>query len=499
MLKLRDLGNPPEFWEYFEQISKIPHCSGYEERIRNYIKNEAEKFKFETKTDKVGNLLVIIPPKSNIESTVILQSHLDMVCEKNENTRHDFSKDSLKLKVIEKGSNKWVTADGTTLGADNSTGISSQLALMKKIYNGELDFNHLGLDLLFTLDEEIGMTGAYQIDDEMVNGNQLINLDGIQDEVITIGSVGMIHSSFEIKLERTNIKKEENELEVVKIIITGLLGGHSGGDINRGRANAIKLIARILRKLNHKYSIYINSINGGKADNAIPREANSILYVKKKEVSEINNCINTLLTEIKKEFIGIDNNIEISIQKLEDFKNNEIFSKEIQNKILFVLDLMPNGPISIHPDIENLVFTSSNLASISTKKNRITIIASQRSFEEYSYEVVHEKIIALFSLAGLNFKFIKRGGVRSWNPNFSSNLLKVSKETYKELFNEEIKVQVIHATLETGLFKLKFPKIDIISFSPKIEGAHSPYEQLNVMSVEKYWRFLLGVLKNLSP
>ena len=289
MLKLRDLGNPSEFWEYFEQISKIPHCSGFEERIRNYIKNEAENFKFETKIDKVGNLLVKIPPKSNIKSTVILQSHLDMVCEKNEKTIHNFSKDPLKLKVIEKGGYKWVTADGTTLGADNSTGISSQLALMKKIYNGELDFNHLGLDLLFTLDEEIGMSGAYQIDEEIVNGNQLINLDGIHDGVITIGSVGMIHSSFEIILERSNIKIEEDELDVVKIIITGLLGGHSGGDINRNRANAIKLIARILRKLNHKYSIYINSINGGKADNAIPREANSILYVKEKEVSEIIN------------------------------------------------------------------------------------------------------------------------------------------------------------------------------------------------------------------
>jgi dipeptidase D len=498
LLKLRDLGNPSEFWEYFEQISKIPHCSGFEERIRNYIKNEAENFHFEAKIDKVGNILVRIPPKSNIKSTVILQSHLDMVCEKNEKVKHDFSKDPLNLKVFKKGGNKWVTADGTTLGADNGTGISSQLALMKKIYNGELDFNHLGLDLLFTRDEEIGMTGAYQIDEEMVNGNQLINLDGFQEGVITIGSVGMIHSAFEIKLESSNIKKEEDEFKVVKIIITGLLGGHSGWDINRGRANAIKLIARILRKLNRKYSIYINSINGGKADNTIPREANSILYVKEKEVSEIFDYVNTLSTEIKKEFIGIDNNIEISIQKLEDFKNNEVFSKKIQNKMLNVLNLMPNGPISIHPDVENLVFTSSNLASISTTKNRITILTSQRSFEEYSYEVVHEKIIALFLLAGLNFKFKKRGGVRSWNPDFSSNLLKVSKETYKKLFNEEIKVQVIHATLETGLLKLKFPKIDIVSFSPKIEGAHSPYEKLNVMSVEKYWKFLLGVLKNLS-
>lgn len=498
MLKLRDLGNPPEFWEYFEQISKIPHCSGHEEQIRNYVKKEAENLNFQTKIDRVGNLLVSIPPKNNVKTTVILQSHLDMVCEKNDNNIHDFSTDSLKLKVNEIDGKKWLTADGTTLGADNGTGIASQLAIMKKSYNGELEFSHLQLELLFTLDEEVGMTGAYQIDEDMINGNQLINLDGIQDDVITIGSVGMISSSFEAKLERININKEEDELEAIKIIITGLLGGHSGGDIHRGRANAIKLMVRILRKLNRKYSIYIYSINGGKANNAIPREANSILYVKVKEISEILNYSNTLLTEIKKEYIDTEENIKISILKLEDFNDNEVFPKDFQNKFLNILYIMPNGPISMHPNIENLVFTSSNLASISTKKTRIIIITSHRSFEEYQYQVIYEKIIALFSLAGLDFKFKKRGSVGSWNPDFSSELLRISKETYRELFNQEIRVQVIHATLETGLFKLKFPKIDIISFSPKIEGAHSPYEQLNVMSVGKYWRFLLGILKKLS-
>jgi len=497
LLKLRDLGNPPEFWEYFEQISKIPHCSGYEERLRNYIKNEAEKFNFETKIDKVGNLLVTILPKSNLESTVILQSHLDMVCEKNNKTRHDFSKDPLKLNVIEKGGNKWVTADGTTLGADNSTGIASQLALMKKIYNGELEFSNLQLDLLFTLDEEFGMTGAYQIDEDMINGNQLINLDGVQDNVITIGSVGITTSSIKIKLERTNLFKEDDNLEVLKIIITGLLGGHSGEDINKGRANAIKLIARILWKLNKRYSIYINSLNGGEASNAIPRESSSILYVKKKEVSEISNYVNILSTEIKNEFINTDDNIDISIQNLEDFKNNEVIPKVIQDKLLNVLYIMPNGPISIHPDFADLVFTSSNLASIETKKNRMIIITSQRSFEEYSYKVVYERIIALLSLAGLNFKFKVLNSIRSWNPDFSSYLLKISKETYRKLFNQELKVQLIHATLETGLLKLKFPNMDIVSFSPKIEGAHSPSERLDVKSVEKYWGFLLGIIKNL--
>lgn len=498
MLELKELGNPPEFWEYFEQIAKIPHCSGHEEQIRNYVKNEAEKFKFETKIDKVGNLLVRIPPKNNRKSNIILQSHLDMVCEKNENTIHEFSKDPLELKIIEIDGNKWVTANGTTLGADNATGIASQLAIMKKIRNGELEFGQLGLDLLFTIDEEIGMSGAYQIDEDMINGNQLINLDGIQDKVITIGSVGIISSSFEIKLERINIIQEEDELEVIKIIVSGLLGGHSGGDINRGRANAIKLIAMILWKLNSKYSIFINSINGGKSSNAIPREADSILYVNKKELTGITNYIDTLSTEIKNEFSSNDENIEISIQKLEDFKSNEILSKNIQDKILNVLHIIPNGPISMHPDIENLVFTSSNLASILTKKNRIIIITSQRSFEEYSYKVVYEKINALISLTGLNFKFKNRGSVGSWNPDFSSNLLKVSKDTYEELFNEDIKVQVIHATLETGLLKLKFPNMDIVSFSPKIEGAHSPSERLDVKSVENTWKFLLGVLKNLS-
>ncbi len=498
LLKLRDLGNPPEFWEYFEQISKIPHCSGYEGQIRNYVKKEAEKFNFESKIDKVGNLSVSIPPKNIKKSNIIIQSHLDMVCEKNENAIHEFSTDPLKLKINEIDGRKWVTADGTTLGADNGTGIASQLALMKKVHSGELEFGQLGLDLLFTIDEEFGMSGAYRIDEDMINGNQLITLDGIQDEVITIGSVGLINSSFKIKFERDNLNQEGDKLEVVKIIITGLLGGHSGGDINRGRANSIKLIARILRKLNRKYSIYINSINGGKAGNAIPRESNSIIFINNNELIEITNYLNTLSTEVKNEFINTDAKIEISIQKLEDFKDNEVFSKNFQDKILDVLYIMPNGPISMHPDIENLVFTSSNLASISTTKNRMKIITGQRSFEEYSYKVVYEKIGALLSLAGLEFKFKRRISVGSWNPDFSSNLLKVSKDTYKELFNEDVKVQAIHATLETGLFKLKFPKIDIISMSPKIEGAHSPSERLDVKSVEKYWKFLLGILKNLN-
>ena len=498
MLNLRDLGNPSEFWEYFEQISKIPRCSGKEEQIRNYVKSEAEKFEFETKIDKAGNLLVRITSKNDKNPIIILQSHLDMVCEKNEKTIHDFSKDPLKLKIIEINGKKWLTADGTTLGADNGVGIAYQLAFMKKIHNGELEFGNIGLDLLFTVNEEDGLIGAFQIDKDLIKGNSLINLDGEREDIITIGCAGGILTNAKIKLDTIQINQEGDELEAMKIIITGLIGGHSGADIHRGRANAIKLIARILWKLNNNFCIYVNSINGGKRHNAIPRESNSIIYIRKKESTEIIDYINKLTTEMKLEFSSIENNLDISIQKLVDIDINKVLSKETQNKILNILYIMPNGPISMHPYIKNLVLTSTNLASILTKKHRMIVITSQRSFEVFSNLIISEKIMALFKLTDLNIKLKTIGGYGGWKPDFSSNLLKISKETYKELFNEEVNAKAFHVGLEPGVFKIKFPEVEMISIGPNTIGPHSPDERLEIKSVEKLWKFLIKLLKNLN-
>ncbi|MHA1254746.1 MAG: beta-Ala-His dipeptidase [Promethearchaeota archaeon] len=498
MVNFRELGNPGEFWEYFKEISKIPRCSGNEGQIRTYVKNQAEKFNYQTKVDKAGNLLVSIPPKNGGNSIVILQSHLDMVCEKNENTLHDFSKDPLKLKVIEINGKQWITAEETTLGADNATGMAYQLTLMKKISSGELEFGSLGLDLLFTVKEEVGLIGAFQIEEGLIRGDTLINLDSGRDDSITIGCATGLITTVNVKLGFIQINPEDEELEPIKILVTGLIGGHSGADIHRGRANAIKLMAKILWKLNDRYSINVQSINGGKEHNAIPRESNSILYVRKNDLSDIMDYVNALATEVKSEFTGVDDNIEISIQKLNVFGDTNVFSEAFQNKILSILYLMPHGPISMHPHTKDLVRTSNNLASIVTNKYQLKILIGLRSFNGFSNKVTAEKIASLFKIANLTVRLKTQGSEGDWKPDFSTNLLKIAREAYKELFNMEVSAQGRHIGLEPRAFKLKIPELEAICIGPNLSGAHSPDEQLDIKSVEKIWKFLIQLLNKLT-
>ncbi len=499
MVNFRELGNPGEFWEYFEEISKIPRCSGNEGQIRAYVKKEAEKFNYQTRIDKAGNLLVSIPAKNGGNSVIILQSHLDMVCEKNENTLHDFSKDPLKLKVIEINGKQWITAEGTTLGADNAAGMAYQLTLMKKISSGEFEFGSFGLDLIFTVMEEAGLIGAFQIEEDLIRGDTLINLDSGRDDTITIGCATGKMITANVKLDLIQITPEDAELEAIKIIVTGLVGGHSGADIHRGRANAIKIMAKILWKLNDRYLINVQSINGGTRHNAIPRESNSILYVKKKDISDIMDYVNTLAIEIKSEFTGVDDNIEISVQKLNDFVDNNVFSEVFQNKILSILYVIPHGPISMHPHIKDLVRTSNNLAIIETKKNQLKILIGLRSFNGFSNKDTAEKINSIFKLANLKARLRTLGGEGSdWKPDPSTKLLKKAKEAYKELFNEEVSAQGRHVGLEPRAFKQKIPELEAICIGPNLSGAHSPDERLEIKSVEKIWRLLLNLLKKLE-
>jgi len=254
MMDIKELGNPTEFWEYFEKITKIPRCSGKEEKIREFIKNQAEMMSFESLVDNGGNLIIRIPSKSKAHnSKVILQCHMDMVCEKNEKTTHDFSKDSLKLLLVEKENKKWLTADGTTLGADNGVGIAYLLTLMNKIHRGELELG--ALDFLFTVDEEVGLVGAMNLDSSLVDGKYLLNLDSEDDNRFTIGCAGGINTIGKIKVEFVEISDNNRHLIPVKLSVSGLIGGHSGVDIHRGRANSLKILARILWKVNNTFSL----------------------------------------------------------------------------------------------------------------------------------------------------------------------------------------------------------------------------------------------------
>ncbi len=498
MLNLKDLGEPSEFWDYFEKISKIPRCSEHEEKIRSFIKEEAESLGFKYKIDSVGNLVVIVPAKVKQKSTVVLQCHMDMVCEKNESVSHDFSRDPLKLKIEEIENDKWLTADGTTLGADDGVGICYILTLMKKICKRELNFNLLDLNLLFTVDEEQGLRGAFKVEKEFLDGDFLINLDSEEDNAVTIGCAGGLVHIIEIKKNVIELNLPEQKLTAIRVFISGLRGGHSGGDIHLGRGNALKIMGQLLWKLNKQYSIYVCSIDGGNRPNAIPREVESVLYVEQDQSSEIISSIETLFTEIKVIFDEIEPNLTLSLERLDSHSNNKVLNKNIQDNLLNIMYLIPNGPLSMHPRIEGLVFSSSNFSTITTREDDIELKVSQRSLSEYFKNVIWEKTKILLDLSGLEIKIIKDSDYPGWTPNFQSHLLKKYNETYKKLFNEEFEIIAIHAGLECGILKKTFPKMEMISIGPTNEGAHSPDERLLIKSVAKVWDLLINLLRKLN-
>ncbi|TFG06354.1 MAG: aminoacyl-histidine dipeptidase [Promethearchaeota archaeon] len=498
-MSLEDLTEPKEFWEYFDQISKIPRCSGNEKLIRKFIIKEAQKCNYETKTDKVGNLVVRISPNDEEgKIRVVLQSHMDMVCEKNQDVIHDFSKDPLKLKVIEIDKEVWLTAEGTTLGADDGVGIAFQLTMMKKLHNDELNFDGIALDLLFTVDEEIGLVGAFKMDKNLIDGKYLINLDGEEDDKFIIGCAGGITTLGIIDFDYISVREYSERSSAIKISVGGLLGGHSGTDIHRGRANAIKIISKILWKVNNEYPIFIKSINGGNRANAIPREAEATFFARKKDSEKIIEFINLIIGEIEQGISKIEPNMKFTVKSIISSDNYNVLPKTLNEKLLHLLYVMPNGPISMHPRISDLVYTSTNLASINTRDQQIKITTSQRSMHEISKKIIYEKIEALFKLADVNIDIIHTGDYPGWDPDFDSKLLRAAQETYKELFKKEVNTQAIHAGLECGILKKHFPAMEMISIGPTVEGGHSPEERLKIASVEKIWIFLITLLNNLN-
>ncbi|MBY9005681.1 MAG: beta-Ala-His dipeptidase [Candidatus Lokiarchaeota archaeon] len=496
MINLKNIGSPKEFWIYFLEICKIPRCSGKEGQIRDFIKKKASNFKFECKSDIGGNLAVKIPSEYyNKNSTkVIFQCHMDMVCEKDKDREHDFLKDPIQLEIITNKRNNWIKGKGTTLGADNGVGIAYCLTLMDRIYNNKINIQHLSIEFLFTVQEESGLSGVFNIKKEFIDGNYLINLDSEEDDRFTIGCAGGINTIGVLDIDFKNINTINLKLKPIKISITGLIGGHSGIDINKKRGNSIKIISKILWKLNNRYGIFLSSILGGNLSNAIPREAEADFFMDENQEEDIISLLEKIKLEIELGIGHKEKNLKIEYRELEDFKNKRIIPKHISNNILNLLYIMPNGVISVHPKNQELIHTSTNLASIKIEGKALRIITSQRSLYDISKENISEKIEALFKSA--NFNINRHGDYPGWTPNFQSRLLKIAKKSYKELFKEEAIVQSIHAGLETGILKESFPNMDMISLGPLIVGGHSPNERLHIKSVEKIWRLILAILDN---
>ncbi len=476
---------PELLWQAFYDLSQVPRPSKKEGKVIKFIEEFAVKNQLKYKKDEVGNIVITVPASSGKEQTpvVVLQSHLDMVCEMNKGTKHDFENDPLKLK----NDGEWVSAEGTTLGADNGIGVAASLAaaLDKELVHGPLE-------LLFTIDEETGMTGVNNLKSNFITGKYLLNMDSEEDGTFYIGCSGGQDSTgiFEIPYS----KKIDEELKPYEIMITGLKGGHSGLEIHLGKANAIKLLARLLDKLQSE-KIKIADIAGGSKRNAIPREAEAIILLDPKNEENVIKLIKEFHAQVTREYKSSETGIIINFNK-KKISVEKAFKKKFSATLIKTLLALPHGIVAMSNDIAGLVETSTNLAIVKIEDGFLKIETSQRSSIDTAKDYIASSVRSIFNLAGA--EVTGSDGYTGWTPDLSSKLLKLSKDVYAKMFKSEPEVKAIHAGLECGLLGAKYPGLDMISFGPTIQGAHSPDERVNIHAVEKFYLLLKGILDELS-
>lgn len=482
-MEKKDL-KPAGIFKYFEEICHIPRPSKREEKMTAYLKAFGEKLQLETKVDKIGNVLIkkpATPGKENLK-TVILQSHTDMVCEKNNDVVHDFLTDPIET-IVE---GEWLKANGTTLGADNGIGVATELALL-----ADNTIEHGPIECLFTVDEETGLSGAFALEEGFMEGEILLNLDSEDEGELFIGCAGGIDSVAEFTYKEVEVPED---YYCFKVTVKGLKGGHSGGDIHLGRGNANKILNRFLSRTASKHLFYLCEINGGNLRNAIPREAYAVCAVPESAKHDIRTDLNIFISEVENELSVTEPDLKITLES--EATCAKAIDQDTSRRLIKALYAAPHGVFAMSQDIPGLVETSTNLASIKMKPNHtIRIETSQRSSILSSRDDMANTVRAVFQLAGA--KISSGDGYPGWKPNPHSEILQVANESYKRLFGVEAKVKAIHAGLECGLFLDKYPALDMVSFGPTLIGVHSPDERLLIPTVEKYWDHLLDILKHI--
>ncbi|MCD8029998.1 MAG: aminoacyl-histidine dipeptidase [Bacteroides sp.] len=480
MTRSTDL-KPESVFRYFEEICQVPRPSKKEEKIIAYLKAFGEKHGLETQVDEAGNVLIrkpATPGKENLQ-TVVLQSHVDMVCEKNNDVEHDFLTDPIRTET----DGEWMKAKGTTLGADNGIGVAAQLAVLAAD-----DIEHGPLECLFTVDEETGLTGAFALKEGFIQGDILLNLDSEDEGELFIGCAGGIDSVGEFRYEETEIPAG---YFFFRIEVKGLKGGHSGADIHLGLGNANKILNRFLSQTSRKYNMYLCEINGGNLRNAIAREAYAVCAIPFADKESIRVDLNLFIADMENELSVVEPNLQLLLES-ESARTWAIDRKTTRNLLLTLYGL-PHGVYAMSQDIPGLVETSTNLASVKMKEGRIIRIeTSQRSSVLSARDDMAQTVRAVFELGGASVS--SGDGYPGWKPNPNSAILKVAEESYKRLFGTEAKVMAIHAGLECGLFLDKYPSLDMISFGPTLRGVHSPDERMHIPSVEKFWQHLTDIL-----
>jgi dipeptidase D len=479
-MSVRNL-EPKALWNHFADLNAVPRPSKKEERVIQFMLDFGKSLGLDTKTDAIQNVIIKKPATAGMENrtTLILQSHLDMVHQKNGSTVFDFDQQGIEMLV----DGDWVRANGTTLGADNGIGVAAIMALL-----ASTDIAHPALEAMFTIDEETGMTGAKELDGSNFDGKILLNLDTEDDDELSIGCAGGIDTNTSYKYTQESVKEG---FKSYSIMIKGLLGGHSGMDIDKGRGNANKMLTRLIYHLNSLADIQLVSFDGGSLRNAIPREASVVLAVEKEDVQLFFTEIEKFTTVLKSEYNTIEPNFIIEVNVVESASSAVERIEFI--KIINTLYSVHNGVFRMSPDIKDLVEASSSLARVIIKDGEFITQSLQRSSVETSKDDVANTIRAAFENMGASV--VQSGDYPGWQPNPNSAILNLMSDLYREMYKEEPKVKACHAGLECGILGKHLPGVDMISFGPNIRAAHSPDEKVQISSVQKFWGYLLETIK----
>ena len=482
-MEKKDL-KPAGVFRYFEEICQVPRPSKKEEKMIAYLKEFGKKNGLDTLVDEAGNVLIKKPATPGLENrkTVVLQSHIDMVCEKNNDVNHDFLNDPIETEI----DGEWLKAKGTTLGADNGIGVATELAILT-----DDSIEHGPLECLFTVDEETGLTGAFALKEGFMNGEILLNLDSEDEGELFIGCAGGVDSVAEFTYNEVSVPAG---YFCCKIQVKGLKGGHSGGDIHLGRGNANKILNRFLSQAFKKYDLYLCEIDGGNLRNAIAREAHAIVAIPEADKHDLRADLNIFASEVQAEYNVSDPELQLLMES--ENTCEKALDKDTTRHLLQALYAVPHGVYAMSQDIPGLVETSTNLASVKMKPGCIIRIeTSQRSSTASSKQDIATMVRTVFEMAGARVSF--GDGYPGWKPNPHSEILGIATESYQRLFGVEAKVKAIHAGLECGLFLDKYPSLDMISFGPTLQGVHSPDERMLIPTVQKFWNHLLDILKHI--
>ena len=486
-MKLEEL-NPQGVWKNFHSLTQIPRPSGKKEQVGKFLVEYGKSLGLETIQDEIGNVLIRKPAYPGYENHpgVILQGHMDMVPQKNSDIDFDFEKDPIRAYV----DGEWVTAEGTTLGADNGIGVATAMAIL-----ADKNVVHPPLEAFFTVDEETGMYGAFDLKGGVLQGKTLLNLDSEEEGELYVGCAGGVDANIVFDCFMQPV--EEGDV-AVKVVLKGLKGGHSGCDINLQRANANKLLFRFLKEAVAEYEARLAWVNGGSLRNSIPREAEALLTIPAEGLDDLNQLVMDYEDMFIREYDGVEDNIQFFAE--EAAQPAGLLPEEIQDGLINAVIACPDGVKRMIPEMPDVVETSNNLAMINTifpepKRARIDICCLTRSSVESRKEELQDMIESVFSLAGAKVEF--SGSYPGWKPNLNSRILSIMQQTYKEEFGGEARIITIHAGLECGIIGRNYPGMDMISFGPTIRHPHSPDEKVNIKTVQKFYQFLLATLRKL--